>query len=165
MSRYNWYLIQAKPGQAVKAQAELENQGFDTYLPLVEVEKRVRGKLTTKTEPLFPGYLFIYLSEMDSNWRPIRSTRGVAKVVSFGNTPAIVPADAVSAIRNQLKGQQAESEFKPDTPVNITDGPFKGLNAIFAGYDGEQRAFLLLELLGKWQRLSIDLSNLEARDS
>lgn len=162
MSGYNWYLIQAKPGQAAKAQVELENQGFDTYLPIIDVEKRVRGKLTTKSEPLFPGYLFIFLSEIDSNWRPIRSTRGVAKIVSFGPNPAVVPAEAVSAIRAQLKGLEAEPEFKPDMAVNITDGPFKGLNAVFAGYDGEERAFLLLELLGKWQRLSIDLKDLEA---
>lgn len=163
MSGYNWYLIQAKPGQALKAQSELENQGFDTYLPQVEVEKSVRGKLTKKREPLFPGYLFIYLSEMDSNWRPIRSTRGVAKIVSFGNSPAIVPADAVSAIRSQLREHKAESEFKPEAPVSITEGPFKGLNAIFSAYDGEQRAFLLLELLGKWQRISLELKDIEAR--
>ncbi|NVK02881.1 MAG: transcription/translation regulatory transformer protein RfaH [Oceanospirillaceae bacterium] len=164
MSHYNWYLISAKPGQALKAQAELENQGFDTYLPQIEVEKPVRGKLTTKLEPLFPGYLFIYLSEVESNWRPIRSTRGVAKIVSFGNSPAVVPADAVAAIRAQLRGKVAESEFKADTPVTITEGPFKGLSAIFSAYDGEQRAFLLLELLGKWQRISLDLKDITSRD-
>jgi transcriptional antiterminator RfaH len=160
---YNWYLIQAKPGQAKKAQDELDNQGFDTYLPEISVEKIVRGKRSEKLEALFPGYLFIYLSTEESNWRPIRSTRGVAKVVRFGETPAIVPADAIANIRAQLKGQTAESEFTPDTAVNITDGPFKGLQAIFQGYDGEQRAFLLLELLGKWQRLSLDLDKLEAK--
>jgi len=160
VSSYNWYLIQAKPGQAAKAQIELENQDFDTYLPMIDVERAFRGKLRSRSEPLFPGYLFIYLSEMESNWRPIRSTRGVAKIVSFGSKPAIVPADAVSAIRHQLKDKQTESQLKPDIPVSITDGPFKGLSAVFAGYDGEQRAFLLLELLGKWQRLSIDLKDL-----
>lgn len=162
---YHWYLIQAKPGQAKKAQQELENQEFDTYLPEISVEKIVRGKRTEKLEPLFPGYLFIYLSTEESNWRPIRSTRGVAKVVRFGDTPAIVPADAIANIRAQLKEQSAEAEFTTNTPVNITDGPFQGLQAIFHGYDGEQRAFLLLELLGKWQRLSIDLDKLEVKPS
>lgn len=157
---YNWYLIQAKPGQALKAQQELENQAFDTYLPMIEVEKIVRGKRTQKREALFPGYLFIYLSTEESDWRPIRSTRGVAKIVRFGDSPAIVPADAVANIRAQLRDQVVETEFTAQSTVRVTDGPFKGLDAIFQSYDGEERAFLLLELLGKWQRISIDLDKL-----
>ena len=32
-------------------------------------------------EPLFPGYLFIRLDSTHDNWYPIRSTRGVNRVV------------------------------------------------------------------------------------
>jgi transcriptional antiterminator RfaH len=28
---------------------------------------------------------------------------------------------------------------------------------VFVEYDGEQRAFLLLELLGRWQKVSVEL--------
>ena len=35
---YNWFVIQAKPGQLLKAQAELEQQGYETYLPLLKTE-------------------------------------------------------------------------------------------------------------------------------
>jgi len=160
---YHWYLIQAKPGQAQKAQQELENQEYDTYLPMIKVEKVVRGKRTEKLEPMFPGYLFIYLSTEESNWRPIRSTRGVAKVVRFGDTPAVVPADAINAIRSQLREQVATTELEAETAVSITDGPFKGLEAIFKSYDGEERAFLLLKLLGQWQRISIELDRIEPK--
>lgn len=158
---YQWYLVQAKPGQAAKAQVQLENQGFDTYLPLINVMKTVRGKLTEKQEPLFPGYLFIYLSMQESNWRPIRSTLGVARVVSFGGEPAIVPSDAVMQIRNQLRGQATQAAFETSEPIDIIGGPLKGLKAIFDGYDGDQRAFLLLELLGKWQRISVEFDKLK----
>lgn len=153
---YQWYLIQVKPGQAFKAQTQLENQGFDTYLPLINVIKNIRGKRTKRDEPLFPGYLFIYLSTDESNWRPIRSTLGVARLVSFGGEPAVVPSEAVMQIREQLKGSATQVEFEKSQAIEVVDGPFKGLKAIFDGYDGEQRAFLLLELLGKWQRLSMD---------
>ncbi len=157
---YNWYVIQTKPGQTDRAQIELENQGFDTYLPKMPVDVIKRGKRTVEDKPLFPGYLFIYLSELESNWRPIRSTRGVAKLVSFGSQPAIMPADAVMAIRRQLGDKAPLQSLHSDQPVEITEGPFKDLNAIFVEYDGEKRAFVLLELLGRWQRLSIDLENI-----
>ncbi|WP_332455243.1 transcription termination/antitermination NusG family protein, partial [Pseudomonas fragi] len=34
-------------------------------------------------ESLFPGYLFIHMPP-GANWAPLRSTRGVARVVAFG---------------------------------------------------------------------------------
>jgi len=163
MPRFNWYVIQSKPGQAERAHQELENQGFDTFLPLIGVEKIKRGKRTEQQEPLFPGYLFIYLSELDSNWRPIRSTRGVARLVTFGDKPAIVPHPVISTLREQLRGVKApEQTLQPQQKVSITEGPFQGLNAVFEQYDGEQRAFLLLDLLGRWQRLSVELNAIQA---
>lgn len=157
---YNWFVIQSKPGQLLKAQFELEQQGFETYLPLLKTEQIKNGKRTEIESPLFPGYLFIYLSKEESNWRPIRSTRGVAKLISFGNEPATVPTAVVNAIRAQLRQTDSEHRFSKDDKVSISEGPFKDLQAVFVDYDGEQRAFVLLELLGRWQKMSVELSAL-----
>lgn len=163
MSSFNWYVVQAKPGQVERAAAELENQGFDVFLPKISIEKLKRGKRVELVEPLFPGYLFIYLSEMESNWRPIRSTRGVAKMITFGNTPAIVPHEVIETLRSKLRSEkEPEHQLKVNQKVEIAEGPFRGLDAVFLQYDGEQRAFLLLELLGRWQKLSVDLKDIRA---
>ena len=158
---YNWFVIQSKPGQLLKAQTELEQQGFETYLHLIKTEQIKKGKRLEVEQPLFPGYLFIFLSKDESNWRPIRSTRGVAKLISFGNEPAVVPMEVVNAIRTQLRHSYSEQQFSKDDRVSISEGPFKDLQAVFVEYDGEQRAFVLLELLGRWQRMSIELSALK----
>lgn len=157
---YNWYVIQSKPGQLLKAQAELEQQDFETYLPLIKTEQIKKGKRLEVETPLFPGYLFIYLSKDESNWRPIRSTRGVAKLISFGNEPAIVPTAIINTIRAELRHTDSERQFSKDDKVSISEGPFKDLQAVFVEYDGEQRAFVLLELLGRWQKMSVELSAL-----
>ena len=36
---YNWFVIQSEPGQLLKALEELEQQGFETYLPLLKTEQ------------------------------------------------------------------------------------------------------------------------------
>lgn len=164
MSDYKWYVVQSKPGQAEKAAQELQNQGFEVFLPRVSVERLKRGKRTEQEEPLFPGYLFIELSEVASNWRPIRSTRGVARLITFGNRPAVVPDEVVEQLRDSLRQHAQQCTLKPNQPVAITEGPFANLNAVFTEYDGEKRAFLLLELLGQWQRLSVPLSALKKLD-
>ena len=66
--------------------------------------------------------------------------------------------DVVNAIRVQLRHTDAEQPFRKDDKVSISDGPFKDLQAVFIEYDGEQRAFVLLELLGRWQKMSVELS-------
>jgi len=163
VSGYHWYVVQSKPGQAVRARTELENQGYDIFFPEIHVEAIKKGKRVEKVEPLFPGYLFIYLSEMESNWRPIRSTRGVAKMITFGDQPAIVPHEVIEVLRRKLRTEQEpEHRLKLNQKVEIAEGPFRGLDAVFLQYDGEQRAFLLLELLGRWQKLSVDLKDIRA---
>ena len=151
---YRWYVVRSKPGQTKRAVQELQNQGFEVFCPSITVEHIRAGKRVTCVEPLFPGYLFIELSELTSNWRPIRSTRGVAQILTFGDKPAVVPDDVVENLRTQV---QARSELRPQQPVLIEDGPLSHLNAVFLEYDGEKRAFLLLEMLGRWQKLSLPL--------
>ncbi|MBO9484378.1 transcription termination/antitermination NusG family protein [Salinisphaera sp. G21_0] len=71
-----WYLLKAKHREEVRAQDNLEHQGFEAYCPLIQ-EKGTRV-------PLFPGYLFIRLDkDALPSFHKIRSTRGIAQVVRF----------------------------------------------------------------------------------
>ena len=56
-----WYLVQSKPRNEARALENLLRQGYETYLPLIEVERLQRGKLLKRLEPLFPRYLFLHL--------------------------------------------------------------------------------------------------------
>ena len=71
-----WYVVQCKAREDRRALEHLERQGFGCYRPTLAVEKRRLGRKVERQEPLFPRYLFIRLSEIDSNWYPIRSTEG-----------------------------------------------------------------------------------------
>jgi transcriptional antiterminator RfaH len=52
----NWYLVQLKPNGHKLAKANLERQGFNTFLPLQNVTKRTAQKFMDRTIPLFAGY-------------------------------------------------------------------------------------------------------------
>lgn len=66
-------------------------------------EKLRLGVLTVADEPLFPRYLFIRFGRGDSapSWTPIRSTKGVSRLVSFGVEPAKVADRLVDTLRAQ----------------------------------------------------------------
>ncbi|MDR9467622.1 transcription/translation regulatory transformer protein RfaH [Marinospirillum sp.] len=154
MTSRNWYVIQCKAKESFRAAENLENQGFEVFHPFIQVEKVRQGKLKLIDEPLFPYYLFIHLSEVADNWRPIRSTRGVLKLVSFGHQPVRVADELVEMLRERV-APQPEDYLKAGDRVLIEEGPFKGLNAIFQTKKGEERVILLLDLLQKQQRLEV----------
>ncbi|MFP4137433.1 MAG: transcription/translation regulatory transformer protein RfaH [Halomonas sp.] len=157
-----WYAIQCKGGESFRANENLVNQGFEVFHPVLEVQKKRRGKLAWVTEPLFPYYLFIRLDRLVSNWRPIRSTRGVLRLVTFGEMPIAVDDRLIATLREHgsERDQDANLYFRAGETVQITEGPFKELQAVFEGHKGEERAIVLLNLLHRQQRLEMPVSHL-----
>ncbi|MFZ9646411.1 MAG: transcription/translation regulatory transformer protein RfaH, partial [Fluviibacter sp.] len=146
-----WYLVQSKPRNEARALENLVRQGYETYLPLMEVERLQRGKLLKKMEPLFPRYLFLHLEEGNDNWGPIRSTLGVAGLVRFGQAYAVVSNEVMEAVRERTQDIR-KTLFESGDNIRVVSGPLLGLEGVFEIADGEQRSFVLLEFMQKQQR-------------
>ena len=146
----SWYLLYCKRGQLQRAQEHLQRQAVNCLTPMISLEKMVRGKRTTVSEPLFPNYLFVEFDPEVIHTTTINATRGVSHFVRFGASPAQVP----STVIHQLSLYKPEGVIDPETPypgdsVIITEGALEGLQAIFKEPDGEARSMLLLNLLNK----------------
>jgi transcriptional antiterminator RfaH len=156
-----WFLIHTKPRQEVIALENLERQGYACYLPMLPTEKLRQGKLVTLQEPLFPRYLFIQLGQgaQSQSWAPIRSTRGVSRLVSFGNEPAKVPSELVESLqlRDAEMAGTIKPAFHPGDEVKILEGPFAGLDAVYQMKDGEGRVMVLIELMSKPTQLKLQV--------
>jgi len=160
-----WYALQHKPSQGDRALTHLQNQDIACFYPKVPVEKIKAGKRTKKLEPLFPGYLFVNLEQTDPMWAKLRSTRGILRVVSFANRPAAIPDDVIQHIKNSLHTVAGQGGIKPGQAVELDEGPFKGIEAIFQAYDGEERAIVLISFMQKQQTVKVPLSTLYPRRS
>ncbi len=106
------------------------------------------------TEPLFSRYLFIRLSDVTSNWFPIRSTRGVSQLLRFGTStdPVVLPDSIIDCLKVRCRTDEPLHElFKKGELLEITQGPFKGLTGFFEKLqtfaDSLSRATLLVEVL------------------
>ena len=108
----HWYLVHTKPRQEKCALENLHGQGYQCYLPTLPSEKLRQGLVTVADEPLFPRYLFIRLGIGDTakSWAPIRSTKGVSRLVSFGIEPARVDDGLIELLRTQEASVQTETE-------------------------------------------------------
>ena len=146
----------------------LQNQGYQCFLPWLRCEKLRRGAVTVVQEPLFPRYLFVRLDAGVSgqSWAPIRSTIGVTRLVTFGNAPARIDDQLVKALRgsSQAPIQQTQRLFEPGDRLQISAGAFAGLEAIYQMPDGDSRVMVLIELLSKPTRLSLSPAQLRKPD-
>ena len=113
-----WYAIHTKPRQEEHAAEHLRRQEFEIYLPKIKQARRFRQRWRDTIEPLFPRYLFIRLDLGSDNVAPIRSTRGVSKLVSFNGLPATVPEPLIDAL---IESADPDSGLLP--PMRIVSNP------------------------------------------
>ncbi len=163
----HWYAVQTKPRQEAVAEANLQRQGFETYLPMLRRRKLRAGKWVQAVEPLFPRYLFIRADAREKSLAPVRSTTGVAALVRFGPLLRPVPDEVVNYLY-QLEDPAThlrEDDSWPHQPgdaVEVLEGPFAGLTGVFEMPLGEDRAMLLITLLGRDNRIPVDRNALSA---
>lgn len=102
-------------------------------------------------EPLFPRYLFVGLDWASGESAKLRSTRGVSTLVRFGMEPARVPSDLVAAFERQEAAFKGDLMvlFRAGDRVRVLEGPFRGLEGVYAMDSGEARALVLLNLMGR----------------
>ncbi len=163
----NWYAVQTKPRQEAIAELNLERQGYQTYLPKILLRKRRRDKWAKVVEPLFLRYLFIQVDPNRQSLSPVRSTLGVTGLVRFGHQLKPVP-DPVVAFLKQAEGSathQQQADVWPHQSgeeVQVLEGPFVGLTGVFQCASGEDRAMLLIELLGRQNSVQVAMDAIVA---
>jgi transcriptional antiterminator RfaH len=154
-----WHLVHTKPRQEARAEENLARQGYAVYLPRALVTQRRRGKPQRQVEPLFPRYLFIRLEPGVDNWAPLRSTLGVSAVVRFGADAAIVPDALVAALqaREDSAGLCDLRQAPPEAGdrVLVVEGELAGFEGIFVTTDGDARATILLDIVGRATRVRL----------
>jgi transcriptional antiterminator RfaH len=92
-----WYIVTTHTGQEARARFHLERQRFEVYLPM-RMSKVVSAR-EVPAAPLFPRYLFVHLDPNTSAWWAIRSTLGVAALISTGTRPAPMPTGFIERLR------------------------------------------------------------------
>ena len=153
----NWYAVYCKPKEDERAELHLDRQEFEVFRPKHRVRRKRQGQMRTIIESLFPRYLFIHLDDVAENWAPIRSTRGVAGLVRWGDRIPPVPDCVVESLRDNLDEvgciPTPPADYKKGDKLMIQEGPFAGHEGLFYGRRGEDRVMLLLEIMRQPQKM------------
>jgi len=150
-SATRWYVVQCQPHREALAVEELAKQGFTAFSPSRLKSRRHARKITTIRAPFFPGYVFVALDLEKDRWRSVNSTRGVSRLVAFGELPAPVPVGIIDALAERCcdNGVMLDTEtMEIGQSVKILAGPFAELIGTLERLDDNGRIGVLLDIMG-----------------
>jgi transcriptional antiterminator RfaH len=150
MDRY--YVVQTKPQRELLAVSEIQNQGFPTFLPMIQRDALASlTKSRIRLAPLFPKYVFVQFDKNLDQWRSLNGTRGVIRVMCMSNEePSPVPTFVMERL---LMAGELIMEEKSLLPFNLGDttefveGPMQGRKGLVQACSAD-RVTVLLSLLG-----------------
>ena len=161
----HWYCVHTKPRAEAQALEHLQRQAFECLLPRIQQSVLRGGRRQRVVEPLFPRYLFLRANPEQQSLAAVRSTRGALGLVRFANLPGIVPQSLIDGLHRDTDAQgvivQADAHPQPGDAVTVMTGALAGLRGVYWQMRGDQRAEVLLQLLGGAQRVLLAQESLQ----
>ena len=130
------------------AAKNLNQQGFETFLPLFDNTSRKLSRFINTSKPLFPGYMFIRFNREETEWHKINNTYGVSRLITFNSVLKSIPTSFIDSLmkRYDLSGKLLPiQKLKEGDQVAILKGPFANFIASVEKYEADQRIWILMD--------------------
>lgn len=157
-----WYAISTHQLHEQRVMRALNDQYYETYLPLVRSEHRRRdGLLVARMRPVFPSYLFVSFDIALRRWQEICCVRGVKSFVGQPvGDPLAIPSEEMIALRQAIADLAESFLYKSNQPitlragmlVRVLFGPFRDQSALVQEDCGSRVDVLLQSTIGRQKR-------------
>lgn len=152
-----WYVAKVKPRQERNVQTFLESREVPVEAPRIII---LRGG-KRRTEPLFPGYIFIQIDRRSPEWPIARWAPGLSYYLPTSANPHPIGGRVLSEIlvrTEQWNDGGWATAFQAGDSLTVDAGQLKNLEAVFQRYmPGQQRCAVLISLLGRTHSVELDL--------
>lgn len=162
-----WHALYVRSRSEKKVLSQLEDMGFQAYLPLVTVVKRWSDRRKKVEEPLFKSYVFVYSN--DKEYITILNVYGVVRFVTFERKAVVVPENQILAIKKFVNDYEHGEEYKMSNDetlkvgqtVRIINGPMKGLTGRLEQIQNKRHLIVYIEVVGQYIPVHIPRAKVE----
>ena len=159
----HWYAIQTRYRSERKVTAQIQRQGFETFLPVIKQIHRWSDRHKAVNTILFPGYTFARLDPRPATYKQIVKTAGVIGVVAFAGAAAPVPVKQIDDLRKLLSQNvpcALHAFLKTGQKVRIRGGCLDGLEGILE-QAGQKNLVISLDSIQRAIAITIEGYELE----
>ena len=162
-TKCGWFLISLKPNCLRLAEINLSRQGFEIFSPKCQITSRSSKIFINRLVPLFPGYLFVKIDNASPSIKSLKATRGISNVINFSRNYTPLPLSIIEKLQAKCdcNGIFSKSpKIQKGQKIKIERGPFANFFAKVERVEPNQRAFLLVDFLGKTIKVNTTMNSL-----
>lgn len=177
-----WYVVHTYAGYEQKVRGNLENriasmnmedQIFETVIPMEDVTEFKNGKKVTVSKKVFPGYLMVRMILDDDSWAVVRNTPAVTGFVGGGSKPTALSRKEVENIL-QVKVEESVAgdtsapaakrsrptlEYELGESVRVKEGPFADFSGEISEINEDQlKVKVLVNIFGRETPVELEFS-------
>ena len=161
----HWHALYVRSRAEKKVFEQLEEMGYEAYLPLITRIKQWSDRKKKVEEPLFRSYVFVRNSERQHYY--ILGVYGVVKFVTFEHKAVVVPDKQILAIKKYIDNPVDDEEelknidLKEGQLVRITNGPLQGQIGRLVSVKSKRRLLIKIDVVGQAIPVSIPRTKVE----
>ena len=157
--QWPWFALMVRTGREKTATLQVENAGYECFLPVSKFTRRWSDRMKEIEVPLFPGYLFCRMDPY--NRLPVLMTPGVIQIVGAGKTLIPVEEDEIAAIQRVVKNGLSTMPWpylQVGHVARIEEGPLRGMTGIIVRIKSGMKLVLSVGLLQRSVAVEVDRS-------
>ena len=156
----HWYAAYTCANHEKRVAIELGAREVEHFLPLYSSIRRWKDRRVSLELPLFPGYVFVRLALRDR--LRVLQIPSVVRLVGFNGLPAALPDEEMDILRTGLS-QRLCAEPHPfltvGRRVQITAGPFAGLEGVLKRKKSGLRVVVSLDLIQRSVAVDVEVAD------
>jgi transcription termination/antitermination protein NusG len=143
-----WYAIRTRSRHEKMVSEQLEQQGIETFLPLVKRTHKWSDRIKEVELPLFGGYNFVRVVFSSPERLRVLQAHGVVGFVGIQGVGTAIPESQIQDIRTLLASKVPFEEhpfLRVGQRVRIRGGCLDGVEGVLAAQNGNQSLMIALE--------------------
>jgi len=158
-----WHILYVRPRCEKKMAEHCRLLGLEHYLPLRTETKVYQRRRVTVRKPVFPGYIFVSFDQ--AGRVALLKTNNIVRIMFPDDDETLL--HELSQVRRALEVDETLSSckaLKRGTLVQITSGPFMGIEGRVHAVKGITKVRLNVEMIGQAVTVEVDREFLEIAD-
>ena len=146
----HWYAVRTRSRHEKLVARQLENQGLQSFLPVVTKINQWSDRRKQVEEPLFSGYAFVRLNHQSNDRVRVLQTQGVVNFVGVQGSGIPIPdqeIDNISTLLSSKVSYQDRPFLHVGQRVRVTGGALDGLEGILTAENSDRSVVISIGLI------------------
>jgi transcriptional antiterminator NusG len=148
LEQARWYAVRTRSRHEKLVARQLENQGIESFLPIVTQTHKWSDRAKQVETPLFSGYAFLRMVHSSDERVRVLRTQGVVSFVGVQGTGTPIPDHQIEDIKT-LVASRIPYEERPflqiGQRVRVRGGALDGMQGILVAENGDRSLVISVE--------------------